>query len=259
MEENEIILLGTGTSVGVPVVGCECPVCLSDNPRNVHSRSGVFVRAPEGNFVIDTAPELRMQLVRERVEFVHAALFTHGHADHIYGLDDLRIFGHRMDRPVLLHCEPNVEQHIRKAFYYAFDEGTPQPHKYAVPRFKFQEISTDPFEILGLKVQPIRLLHGQLPVLGFRIGDIAFCTDVSEIPEESWPLLEELDVLIIDALRHSPHPTHFNVEQSLQAISKIKPKQAYLTHVSHEIEYETTNRELPEGIEVAYDGLRLIY
>lgn len=215
------------------------------------------MRAPMGNFVIDTSPELRMQLVRERIDFVHAALFTHGHADHIYGLDDLRIFGHRMDRPIQLFCEHNVERHLRKAFYYAFDEGTPQPHKFAVPRFQFSEISLEPFEILGLPIQPIRLMHGKLPVLGFRIGNVAFCTDVSEIPEKSWALLEDLDVLVIDALRYSPHPTHFNVEQALEAIERINPKQAFLTHVSHELEYESTNRELPNGIEVAYDGLRI--
>ncbi|QDU82807.1 Phosphoribosyl 1,2-cyclic phosphodiesterase [Polystyrenella longa] len=259
MSAGEIILLGTGTSVGVPVAGCDCEVCLSENPKNNHTRSGVYVEAPEGNFVIDTAPELRIQLVRERVQAVHAALFTHGHADHIYGLDDLRIYGHRQDAPVDLYCEEIVEQHLRQSFSYAFDTNSPRPHKFAVPRFEFRSISMEPFTILGLPVQPIRLLHGQLPVLGYRIGNFAFCTDVSEIPEESWPLLEGLDTLIIDALRHSPHPTHFNVDQALEAIRRLKPLQTYLTHISHSLEYEATNAILPEGVEMAYDGLRVNY
>ncbi|MEZ6046557.1 MAG: MBL fold metallo-hydrolase [Planctomycetaceae bacterium] len=259
VSEGEIILMGTGTSVGVPVAGCDCEVCLSDNPRNKHYRSGVFVKAPAGNFVIDTSPELRLQLVRERVDQVHAALFTHGHADHIYGLDDLRIYGHRQEAPVLLYCEEVVEQHLRASFSYAFDSNSPRPHKFAVPRFEFRSITTDPFTILDLPVQPLRLLHGNLPVLGYRFGNVAFCTDVSEIPEETWPLLENLEILIIDALRNSLHPTHFNVEQALEVIDRLKPKQAYLTHISHSLEYESTNAILPPGIEMAYDGLRLKY
>lgn len=258
MPDRELILLGTSTSVGVPVIGCECAVCQSDDPRNHRTRTGVFVQAPEGNLLIDTPPELRMQLVRERVRVVHAAAFTHSHADHIFGLDDLRIFGHRLNRSIPLHCEERVEQQLRASFSYAFAPPPVDAHHFAVPRLSFERI--DPaaaFHVLGLDVQPIRLLHGRLPILGFRLGDVAFCTDVSEIPESSWPLLESLDVLIIDALRDEPHPTHFSVGQALEVVERVRPRRTYLTHLSHTLEYHATNRRLPAGVELAYDGLRI--
>lgn len=259
LSERELILLGTGTSVGVPVVGCPCDVCHSANPRNQRTRTGVFVRAPEGNFLIDTPPELRLQLLREQVEIVHAAVFTHSHADHIFGLDDLRIFGHRLDAPVRLFCEERVERQIRASFGYAFEPPHPEAHKFAVPRLSFVPIGTEPFEMLGVRVVPIRLMHGRLPVLGFRIGNVAFCTDCSHIPDESWPLLEGLDVLVLDALREEPHPTHFSIPESLAAVERLKPRRAYFTHISHWLEHEATNARLPEGVELAYDGLRLRY
>jgi phosphoribosyl 1,2-cyclic phosphate phosphodiesterase len=255
--EYSITLMGTGTSVGVPIIGCECDVCLSDNPRNQRMRTSVLVRAPEGNFVIDTPPELRLQLVRERVKLVRGALFTHGHADHIYGLDDLRIFGHRLKRDIPLWCEPAVEEHLRKAFYYCFEEADAELHKFALPRLSFRSIDEADFPILGLRIRPIRLLHGKLPILGYRIGDVAFCTDVSEIPEASMMQLEELDVLVIDGLREEPHPTHFSVSQSLEVIERVRPRRAFLTHVSHSLEYEATNARLPEHVELAYDGLTI--
>ncbi|MCA9114779.1 MAG: MBL fold metallo-hydrolase [Planctomycetaceae bacterium] len=250
-----LTVMGTGTSVGVPVIGCRCAVCTSTNPRNHRTRSGVLVRAPEGNFVIDTSPELRMQLLRERVELVHAALFTHAHADHIFGLDDLRIFGHRLDQAIPLHCEAPVEEALRRAFHYAFSEPPPGAHHFAVPRLRFERIELKPFPLLGLQVQPIRLQHGKLPVLGYRIGRVAFCTDVSSIPEESWPLLEGLDTLFLDTLREHPHPTHLSIEQSLAVIERLQPRQTYLTHIGHWLEYEETNARLPASVELAWDGL----
>ena len=257
--ERELILLGTGTSVGVPVIGCECEVCTSPNPRNHRTRTGVAVSAPEGVVVIDTPPELRLQLVRERIPLVHAAVFTHAHADHIFGLDDLRICGHRLDRPIPLYCEEPVEAQIRRAFNYAFAQADPEAHKFATPNLRFVRIGVEPFEVLGLTVRPIRLHHGKLPVLGFRIGDVAFCTDVSAIPQESWPLLEGLDVLVIDALRDQPHETHFSVGQALEVVDRVRPRRTYFTHVSHSLEYDQTNARLPQGVELAYDGLRLAY
>jgi phosphoribosyl 1,2-cyclic phosphate phosphodiesterase len=218
-----------------------------------------LIEAPEGNLLIDTSPELRIQLLRERVDLVHAVMYTHSHADHLFGLDDLRLFGHYLKRPVLLYCEENVETQIRTSFNYAFAEPHPNVHPGAVPQLEIVRIGTEPFEVLGLRVQPIRLWHGKLPVLGFRVGDLAFCTDVSHIPDESWPLLEGLDVLIIDALREKPHPTHFGIGQSLEVVERVKPRQAYFTHISHGLEHEATNARLPANVELAYDGLRIPY
>jgi len=254
----EMIITGCATSVGVPVIGCDCETCTSTNPKNQRTRTGVVVKAPDGNFVIDTGPELRLQLVRERIPIVHAAVYTHNHADHIFGLDDLRICGHRLDQPIPLYCESAVETSIRRSFFYAFsDDESVNTHKYALPRLRFERIGEEPFSLLGLTVRPIRLMHGKLPVLGFRINNVAFCTDVSHIPEKSWPMLEGLDVLVLDALREKPHPTHFCLSQSLEVVEKLKPQRAYFTHLACSLEYEATNAKLPPHVELAYDGLRI--
>ncbi len=250
-------LLGTGTSVGVPVVGCPCAVCTSDDPRNKRTRSGVFVEAPEGNFVIDTSPELRIQLLRENVEVVHAAVFTHGHADHIYGLDDLRIFGFRLEQAIPLYCEPEVEAVIRRAFSYAFQPPVETNHKFATPNLRFESVGLEPFSLLGATLRPLRLMHGRTPVLGYRVNDVAFCTDVSHVPDETLPYLEGLDTLVLDALRHEPHPTHFCIEQAIALVERLRPRRAYFTHLSCHLDYAATNAALPDGVELAYDGLRI--
>jgi len=250
-------LLGTGTSMGVPMIGCDCAVCTSTDPRNQRTRTGVSIAAPEGGLLIDTSPELRLQLIRERITAVDAVIFTHAHADHILGLDDLRIFGYKRKKPVPLYCEPTVERTLRSTFAYAFADPASRDTWHSYPDLEFRTIGTEPFDVLGLHVRPLRLMHGRLPVLGFRIGDVAFCTDCSEIPGESWPLLEGLDTLVIDALWKEPHPTHFNVRQALDVIAKLKPRQAYLTHVSHRLDYQRTNAELPENVRLSHDGLKI--
>ncbi len=240
--------------MGVPMIGCECDVCRSPNPRNHRTRTGVAVRTREGTFLIDTPPELRLQLVRERIGMVEAVLYTHAHADHLLGLDDLRIFGYKRQRPVDLYCEPAVQEAIRSTFAYAF---ATEPGLHSRPQLEFATIGLKPFVLLGEMITPIRLLHGTLPVLGFRIGDVAFCTDCNHIPEESWPLLEGLDTLILDALWEEEHATHFSVTQAVSVIRRVQPRWAYLTHCSHRLEYERTNERLPDGIELAYDGLQI--
>jgi phosphoribosyl 1,2-cyclic phosphate phosphodiesterase len=257
--EGEMILLGTGTSHGVPIIGCHCAVCESTNPRNQRTRTGVAVRAPEGMFLIDTPPELRLQLVRERIDLIRAVVYTHSHADHLFGLDDLRLFGYRLRHPVPLYCEETVESQIRAAYSYAFAEPDPDLHHGAIPQLKLHRIGTEPFELLGMSIRPIRLIHGKLPVLGFRLGDVAFCTDVSRIPDESWPQLEGLSVLVLDALREQGHATHFGIHEALEVVRRVHPQRTYFTHVSHHLEYETTNARLPPGVELAYDGLRISF
>jgi len=251
---HTLTLLGTGTSMGVPQIGCECAVCTSTNPRNSRMRTGAVVSAPTGRFLIDTPPELRLQLVREKVDMIESVLYTHAHADHLLGLDDLRIFGFKRQAPVDLYCEASVEATIRQTFPYAFAE---EPSENSRPSLAFTRIDTTIFEVAGVPVIPIRLMHGSLPVLGFRFGNVAFCTDCNFIPEESWPVLEGLDTLVLDALWYEPHATHFNVPQALEVIERVAPRRAYLTHCSHRLDYEATNAVLPEGVELAYDGLRL--
>ena len=255
---RRLVVLGSGTSTGVPVIGCECAVCRSDDPRNQRTRPSVLVRLPLGNLLIDTTPEMRLQLVRERVGAIHAIAFTHHHADHLFGLDDARMFPRAIGGPVPIFCEAETEQTIRTVFHYAFEERAQAFPSGGVPKIVFERIGPKvPFTVLGQTVLPIRLDHGRFKVLGFRIGDLAYCTDVSSIPDESWPLLGGLDTLILDALRVEPHPTHFNLEQALGAIERLKPKQAYLTHLSHGFDHEATEATLPPRVALAYDGLTL--
>ena len=254
---GQFVLLGTGTSVGVPALGCGCDVCRSDHPRNNRTRCAVAVGLPDGVLLIDTPPDLRTQLLREQIGIVHAVAYTHEHADHMFGLDDLRLFQFYLDRPVPLYCEPCVEDRIRKAYDYAFTDLAPT-HAGSTPKLEFQTIGTDPFDVLGATIQPIRLKHGpRFDVLGFRIGNIAYCTDTHLIPDESWPLLEGVEILILDALRTEPHPTHFSIDEAIEVALRVKPKLTFFTHLSHEFDYEATNKKLPAQIQLAYDGLRL--
>lgn len=242
------------------------------------------MNAPEGDFIIDTGPELRLQLIEAKVRMVHAALFTHAHADHIMGLDDLRIFAYRLEkerlvaerkrsgRPELksadvfpdgppaipLYCEDNVQQAIRETFQYAFTDPATHSHHFAAPRLRFESLQPgQPLQLMGADVLPIRLHHGKLPILGYRIGNVAFCTDVSTIPAESRQLLQDVDVLILDCLRDEPHPTHMSVDQAIRTARKLNAKRTVLTHMSHEIEYRTLLEQLPDGIEPGYDGLQI--
>jgi phosphoribosyl 1,2-cyclic phosphate phosphodiesterase len=247
--------LGTGTSMGVPMIGCDCPVCQSSDSRNHRYRCSVLLRLPHGNLLIDTAPELRLQLLRERVRVVHAVLYTHYHADHLFGLDDLRPLARALGGPIPLHCTAEVEGKIRNTFAYAFGPEADSLPVGMVPKLAFERIGTEPFYVLGQRVTPIPLIHAHFDVLGFRIDDVAYCTDVSQIPRESWPRLEGLRVLVLDALRFKPHPAHFGLEQALDVIRQFAPDRAFLTHMSHELEHETVNRMLPANVQLAYDGL----
>ena len=251
------VFLGTGTSVGVPMIGCECATCQSTNPRNHRFRCAVLISTPHGNILIDTPPELRLQLLRERIGIVHAVVYTHYHADHLFGLDDVRPMQKYLGGPLPIYCTEEVEDKIRTVFSYAFTPGAESPSVGYVPKLVFERIGIEPFKVLDQTVTPIPLRHAWFNVLGFRIGDIAYCTDVSLIPEPSWDLLKGLRVLVLDALRYKPHAAHFSINQALEVIGQLKPEQAYLTHMSHELEHETVNAQLPRGVELAYDGLKI--
>lgn len=253
--QRQFTFLGTGTSVGVPMVGCDCEVCTSANPKNHRYRSGILIRMPKGNILIDTPPELRLQLLRENVRLIHAVLYTHYHADHLFGLDDLRPIPKYLDGPVPLYCTHETERKIRQSFAYAFQQDSVIQASAYLPRLIVNSITEKPFQVLGQKVVPIPLAHAHFEVYGFRFDDVAFCTDVNHIPKESWSLLEGVRILVIDALRMRPHPAHFSLEEALEVIDRLKPEQAYLTHISHEMEHETVSKQLPPNVQMAYDGL----
>jgi phosphoribosyl 1,2-cyclic phosphate phosphodiesterase len=252
---GQMILLGTGTSVGVPAIGCGCDVCTSDNPRDRRTRCSVILGLPEGNLLIDTPPDLREQLLREQIGIVHSVLYTHEHADHVFGLDDLRLMQFYLGGPVPLYSEPTVEQRIRKSFDYAF-AATENLHSGAVPKLEMRTIGLEPFEVLGVRVVPVRLGHGtRCEVLGFRFGNVAYCTDTNAISAASMDLLRGLDVLILDCLRREPHTTHFGLDEALAVAAELAPRRTLLTHISHNFGHEAINAELPPGVELAYDGL----
>ncbi|MFG0291255.1 MAG: MBL fold metallo-hydrolase [Rhodopirellula sp. JB044] len=253
----DVVFLGTGTSVGVPALGCDCEVCTSDDPRNNRTRCAIVVRLPEGNLLIDTPPDLRTQLLREKISLIHSVLFTHEHVDHLYGLDDLRLFPFRLGHAVPLYCERHVEERIRKVYDYAFSNRAPT-HPGSAPQLSFERITHDPFEVLGVNVTPIPMQHGPyFNVLGFRIGNFAYCTDTNHIPPESIERLQGVDTFVVDALRFKTHPTHYNVEEALEVIQRVQPRTAYLTHICHDLDHGVVEAELPENVFLAYDGLRL--
>jgi phosphoribosyl 1,2-cyclic phosphate phosphodiesterase len=254
---GQLVILGSGTSHGVPQIGCGCATCTSTNPKNQRTRCSVALGLPAGNLLIDSPPELRSQLVREGIGLVHAVLYTHDHADHLFGLDDLRIFSQYLgsDLPVL--CRPVVEDRIRKAFDYAFDPVTRQYPAGGVPRLAFRQIGFEPFEVLGATAVPIPMRHGRCEVLGYRFGNVAYCTDTKGIEPASMALLQGLDVLVLDALRYRPHPTHFSLEEAIAVARQLAPRRTLFTHICHDLEHEAVNASLPPGMELAYDGLRV--
>ena len=254
---GKLILLGTGTSVGVPALGCNCPVCTSENPKNHRTRSSAIFGLPDGNLLVDTSPDLRTQLIREKIGIIHSVIYTHEHSDHVMGFDDLRLFQFYLGHAVPIYCQPIVEKRLRKAFDYAFDER-PATHRGAAPSVDIHSINRDPVQILGEKVTPIPLKHGpRFEVLGFRIGNIAYCTDVSEIPDSSLELLQGLDTLVLDGLRHEPHATHLSISQATEIATHLAPRQTYFTHCACKLDHDETNASLPDGIELAYDGLQI--
>ncbi len=246
-------VLGSGTSHGVPMIGCDCKVCTSSDPRDKRTRPSLLVQVGDIRLLIDTSPELRLQCLANDVCEIDAVLYTHQHADHVVGLDDLRRFNWLMRKPVPCYGSKRTLASIKRMFSYVFDSAPDSPH--SKPNLELHEISEEPFEVARVQVVPIPLMHGPLPILGYRVGNLAYCTDCSEIPEASMAKLVGLDVLILDALRHTPHPTHFNLEQAVEMAARIGARRTYFTHIAHEILHEPTDKGLPDGMALAYDGL----
>jgi phosphoribosyl 1,2-cyclic phosphate phosphodiesterase len=254
---GQLVFLGTGTSHGIPVIGCGCPTCTSSNPKNQRTRCALALGLPEGNLLVDTPPDLRSQLLREGLGLVHAVLYTHEHADHLFGLDDLRIFAHYLDRDLPIYCDRLVEERIRTTFDYAFDPSTREYPAGGVPRLAFRPVTGEPLELLGARVMPIPLRHGRYHVWGYRFGNVAYCTDTNQILAESRPLLEGLDVLILDCLRRQPHATHFGLDEAIETARCLAPRRTLFTHMCHDLEHNATNAALPPGMELAYDGMSI--
>lgn len=251
MSTLTVTILGSGTSHGVPMIGCDCPVCTSTDPRDQRTRSSILITTNGRNFLVDTTPELRSQCLANHIRRVDAVLYTHAHADHVTGLDDLRRFNHLQGGTITCYGDANTLSILERMFPYAFDHDT--QYVSSKPQLELKEID-GPLDLWGTRIIPIPLFHGELPILGFRVGNFAYCTDVSRIPDESMAMLRGLKVLVLDALRHRPHPTHFNLTQAIEAAGQIAAEQTYFTHIAHELGHAATNATLPKGMVLACDG-----
>jgi phosphoribosyl 1,2-cyclic phosphate phosphodiesterase len=249
--QARVTFLGTGTSHGVPMIGCDCDVCRSDDPRDQRWRTSIYVELPGVSVLVDTGPDLRAQALRFSVARVDAILFTHSHADHVMGLDEVRRYNALQEGRIPCYGDALTIEEIRRTFAYIFAART--PHGGGLPQIDLVTVDA-PFDLAGHRVVPVRLLHGRRPILGYRIGPFAYCTDCSAIPDESWPLLDGVEYLVLDALRERPHPTHFSVDDALAVVERLRPRRAWFTHIAHDLGHAATCARLPPGVELAYDG-----
>ncbi|MFP4179056.1 MAG: MBL fold metallo-hydrolase [Spirochaetaceae bacterium] len=250
-DKMKFTILGSGTSTGVPVIGCRCPVCTSDDPRDHRTRASLWLQAEGLSILFDTCTEFRIQALKAGIRRIDAVFLTHAHADHVHGLDDLRPLTHRV--PIPVYGSPGTLGEIEERFSYIFEHspvggGKPKISLHAIDSAVFPGSS-------DLEVIPVPVYHGNLMVYGYRVGAFAYLTDCNRIPKESYPLLEGVEVMVIDALRFRSHPTHFNIAQAVEAVKRVGAKRAYCTHLGHELSYRELLHALPEGIFPAYDGL----
>jgi phosphoribosyl 1,2-cyclic phosphate phosphodiesterase len=252
IDKVRLIFLGTGTSHGVPMIGCDCAVCTSADPHDKRTRPSVVVEFDGCSVLIDTSPELRLQCVANDIRRVDAVLLTHAHADHLAGMDDLRRFNWLAQSALDIYGTADTLAVVRRMFAYVFDDDPDYP-SYK-PALELRPIADAPLEILGHRVLSLKLMHGPMEVLGFRFGDLAYCTDCNVIPDETLERLQGLDVLVLDALRKRAHPTHFNLEQAVAMAERIGARRTLFTHIAHELPHAQTNAALPEGMALAYDG-----
>jgi phosphoribosyl 1,2-cyclic phosphate phosphodiesterase len=250
-----VTFLGTGTSSGVPMIGCTCAVCTSADPRDRRLRPSIHLEVPgHASIVIDTTPDFRQQMLTARVTRIDAVLFTHSHADHILGLDDIRRYNWMQGGEVPCYATPATWEDIGRSFHYAFD-GMKRKGG-GIPLIDRRSVD-GPFSVGGVRIVPVPLWHGDAPIIGFRFGSFAYLTDCNRLDDAAWPIVEGVGTLVIDALRDKPHPTHFTVAGAIEVIARLQPRRAYMTHMSHDLGHAATSARLPAGVELAYDGLVL--
>lgn len=248
----KITILGSGTSTGVPMVGCHCQVCNSTDPRDKRTRASILVECGGKLILVDTSTDLRRQALREGIPHIDAVLLTHTHADHIHGIDDLRGFHFIHRRIIPCYGSPETIEQVTRSFSYIFDGLSSEGYSQLMQAHSVEE----PFDLFGCRITPVPIAHGSFLATGYRFGDAAYLTDCSAIPESSLPLLQGLELLIIDGLRYSPHPNHFNIPGALQVVQDLRPRRTVLTHLTHEVRHRDGDR-LPPGVEFAYDGLAI--
>ena len=248
-----LTVLGSGTSMGVPTVGCTCRVCNSSDPHDQRTRPSIMLQYADRCVLIDTTPDFRQQAIREKISRIDAILYTHAHADHILGLDDVRPLSFRSENKIPLFAHEATADAMEAIFRYIFDSN----YKYGgIARVEMNRIN-GVFDLFGANFEPVRIIHGEADIHGFRFGSAAYLTDFSEIPPESMQRLRGLDILFLDALRHRPHPTHSTVANSLRLVEELQPRRAFFTHISHDLAHEETNQGLPQHVRLAHDGLKL--
>jgi phosphoribosyl 1,2-cyclic phosphate phosphodiesterase len=252
-----LTVLGSGTSMGVPTIGCDCAVCCSVDPHDRRLRPSIMLHYNGKLVLIDTTPDFREQALREGIKKIDAILYTHGHADHILGLDDVRPLSFKRvtgGPKIPLYANESTARVLKHIFKYIFDDD----YKFgSIAQVEMHPVTHEPLQLFDATFIPVPVIHGETEIYGYRFGSAAYLTDFSEIPETSLPLLQDLDILFLDALRHKPHPTHSTVENSLSIVEKLKPKRTFFTHISHDLPHGETNRQLPAGVQLAYDGLKL--
>jgi len=248
-----LTVLGSGTSMGVPTIGCTCAVCHSTDPHDRRTRPSIMLEYEGRCVLIDTTPDFREQAIREKITHIDAIIYTHAHADHILGLDDVRPLSFRSQEKIPLYAYDSTAEAVQNVFRYIFDAN----YKYGgIARVEMKRINGS-LDLFGARFEPVRVIHGDAEIHGFRFGSAAYLTDFSEIPPASMDQLRNLDILFLDALRHRPHPTHSSVANSLRLVEELKPKSAFFTHISHDLPHEATNKTFPNHVRLAHDGLKL--
>ncbi|NQY08557.1 MAG: MBL fold metallo-hydrolase [Flavobacteriales bacterium] len=251
----KVTFLGTGTSQGVPVIACDCDVCLSDDPKDARLRTSVMLEINDKVFVIDTGPDFRQQMLNHKVNNLTAVLFTHEHKDHVAGLDDVRAFNFKLKKDVDVYATGRVQEALKREFHYVFS-GVQYP---GIPRIELHDLPMTPFKIEGVEFRPFIVYHHKLPVVGFRIGDFTYITDANRIPDESKEVIEGTKTLVLNALRKEDHISHFNLDQAIEVVKEFEPDEAYFVHMSHYIgKHVDVESDLDSNIHLAYDGLQIV-